>query len=376
MNNAARKLHPFPQIALPLSREFAFADRQKSRAAEVVECEAHALQAMSVHLQADTDNTFCDAVERILSMQGRLVVLGIGKAGWVGQKLAATFASTGTPAHFVHPSEAVHGDLGRIQSDDIVLVLSNSGRTEEILRLLDYLKSHSAGVLAITANTTSPLALAADVVLQLPSHPEACTNGLAPTTSTTCMMALGDALAMVVSDERGFASTDFAKFHPGGILGNQLKTVNELMRPLEECRIANADCSIREVLVRVARPGRRSGAVMLIDNQGKLQGIFTDSDLAKLLERRLDRSLDEPISQAMIRKFSAVESNALATDALTILAQKKISELPVVDYEDKPIGMIDLTDLIGFVDSKELASTDEPHSLRDATVPATLKVFC
>jgi len=331
---------------------------------------------MAMHLDTDSDNAFCDAVDRILTMRGRLVVLGIGKAGWVGQKLAATFASTGTPAHFVHPSEAVHGDLGRIQSDDIVLVRSNSGRTEEIVRLLVHLKSHCGGVLAITSNPASPLALAADVVLQLPGHPEACTNGLAPTTSTTCMMALGDALAMVVSDERGFASADFAKFHPGGALGNQLKTVNELMRPLEECRIAYANCSIREVLVRVARPGRRSGAVMLIDDQEKLQGIFTDSDLAKLLERRLDRSLDEPISQAMIRKFSAVKSNALATDALTILAQKKISELPVVDCNDKPIGMIDITDLIGFVNSKELASTEEPHSLRDEIAPATLRVFC
>jgi arabinose-5-phosphate isomerase len=194
------------------------------------------------------------------------------------------------------------------------------------------------------------------------------------------MMALGDSLAIVVSDERGFASADFAKFHPGGSLGNQLKSVNELMRPIEECRVAKMKCSIREVLVGVARPGRRSGAVMLVDDTGRLQGIFTDSDLAKLLERRLDESLDQPISKMMIRKFSAIESHALASDALTILAQKKISELPVVDDEDKPIGMVDITDLIGFVDSKELMSVEEPNSSSSLSSPpsspATLRLFC
>jgi len=376
MNNAARKLPPVPHGTPPIARVFPFANRQKSRAAEVVLCEADALQAMATRLVTEESNAFCEAVERILSMRGRLVILGIGKAGWVGQKLAATFASTGTPAHFVHPSEAVHGDLGRIHPDDLVLVLSNSGKTEEIVRLLAHLKAHSAGVIAMTSSMNSPLAIAADVVLKLPDHPEACTNGLAPTTSTTCMMALGDALAMVASDERGFAARDFAKFHPGGSLGQQLKTVNELMRPIEECRIARAESSIRDVLVGVARPGRRSGAVMLVDADGKLQGIFTDSDLAKLLERRLDQSLDEAISKSMIRRFSAVESQALAKDALRILARKKISELPVVDSEDRPIGMIDITDLIGFVDSKELTLGSEAHAIHEGAYPPTLRLFC
>ena len=358
------------------ARKMQQSNRQQLRAVEVVLCEADALRSLASELQQEDYHPFSGAVQCILSMRGRLIVLGIGKAGWVGQKIAATFSSTGTSAHFVHPSEAVHGDLGRIHSEDVVLILSNSGRSAEIVRLLDHLKSHSAAMIAITSNLSSPLAAAADFVLPLPNHPEACTNGLAPTTSTTCMMALGDSLAIVVSDERGFASADFAKFHPGGSLGNQFKTVNELMRPIEECRVAEMNCSIREVLVGVARPGRRSGAVMLVDDAGKLQGIFTDSDLAKLLERRLDQTLDEPISQMMIRKFSAVESNALATDALTILAQKKISELPVVDFEDKPIGMIDVTDLIGFIDSKELAFGDESNSPSDRSSPATLRLFC
>jgi arabinose-5-phosphate isomerase len=362
MANAARKLQK--------------PNRQQQRAAEVVLCEADALKTLAAGLQIDDYHPFSDAVQSILSMRGRLIVLGIGKAGWVGQKIAATFASTGTSAHFVHPSEAVHGDLGRIHTDDVVLILSNSGTSLEIVRILDHLKSHCSAIIAITSNLSSPLALAADFVLTLPKHPEACSNGLAPTTSTTCMMALGDSLAIVVSDERGFASADFAKYHPGGSLGNQLKTVNELMRPIHECRVAEMNSSIREVLVGVARPGRRSGAVMLVDDAGKLQGIFTDSDLAKLLERRLDQTLDEPISQMMIRKFSAVQSNAMATDALTILAQKKISELPVVDSDDKPIGMVDITDLIGFVDSKELASHEESNCSFENYSPATLRIFC
>ncbi len=362
MANAARKLQQ--------------PNRQKQRAAEVVLCEADALRTLAAELQLEGYHPFTGAVQCILSMQGRLIVLGIGKAGWVGQKIAATFASTGTSAHFVHPSEAVHGDLGRIHPDDVVLILSNSGASHEIVRLLDHLKCHSSAIIAITSNESSPLAMAADFVLAIPKHREACTNGLAPTTSTTCMMALGDSLAIVVSDERGFASADFARFHPGGSLGNQLKTVNELMRPIHECRVAEMTSSIREVLVGVARPGRRSGAVMLVDDAGKLQGIFTDSDLAKLLERRLDQTIDEPISQMMIRKFSAVQSNALATDALTILAQKKISELPVVDADDKPIGMIDITDLIGFVDSRELASQEESTCNFENSSPATLRIFC
>ena len=357
----------------PVGRE----TRRLARACSVFHQEAAAIAALEGPLGQD----FLNAVEMLLELQGSLIVTGIGKAGLIGQKLAATFASTGTPAHFVHPSEAIHGDLGRFQALDIAIVLSNSGETEEIVRLLPELHSSTAGIIAITARPESVLAKSADAVLLLAGTQEACSHNLAPTTSTAAMLAMGDALAMVVSDERGFKASDFARFHPGGSLGRKLKTVDDVMRSIDECRIASVDASIRDVLVRVARPGRRTGAVMLVDGAGHLAGMFTDSDLAKILERRQDAVLDEPISNVMTRKFSAIQTQARLTDALSILAQRKISELPVVSDEDRPIGLIDITDVVAWIDSQELFDSSASEIDRmdgineERSYPTTIRLF-
>ncbi len=351
--------------------------RRLARARSVFRQEAAAVAALERHLGKE----FLIAVEMLLDLRGSLIVTGIGKAGLIGQKLVATFASTGTPAHFVHPSEAVHGDLGRFQASDIALVLSNSGETEEIIRLLPELAASTAGIIAITACPESTLAKSANAVLRLTRTEEACSHNLAPTASTAAMLAMGDALAMVVSDERGFNASDFARFHPGGSLGRRLKLVDEVMRSVDDCRIARFDASIRDVLVNVARPGRRTGAVMLVDDDGKLVGMFTDSDLAKILERRQDAAMDQPISNVMNRKFSAIQTQARLTDALSILAQRKISELPVISHDDRPMGLIDITDVVAWLDSQDLFETaaseiDQTNGINDTrSYPATIRLF-
>lgn len=310
---------------------------------EVIRAEGQALCALADRLQEE----FCQAVEAILACPGNVIVTGMGKAGLIGQKIAATLASTGTPAHFVHPGEAVHGDLGRIHNSDIVLALSFSGETEEVTRLIPSLTLLKTPLLAITGNSRSALARAARVALDLGPLKEVCSLGLAPSTSTTAMLALGDALALVVSRCRQFNREDFARFHPGGSLGRQLAKVEDVMRPLSECRVADEACSVREVLVRVSRPGRRTGAIMLVDTDGLLTGLFTDSDLARMLEHSQDTALDRPIQQVMTRRATTVLVGTLLTQAIALLAAKKISELPVVDQRGKPVGLIDITDVVG-----------------------------
>lgn len=317
--------------------------RRLARGADILTQAANSIQALAESIDED----FLVAVDKLLAMQGCLIVCGIGKAGLIGKKLAATFASTGTRAHFLHPSEAVHGDLGCVGPLDVVLILSNSGATEEIVRILPFMIRKSAGVIAITSGANSPLARQADIALILPPCREACLHNLAPSTSTTAMMAIGDALALVVSEARGFGVEEFAELHPGGSLGKRLATVDEVMRSIHECRIASSKVSIRAMLVDAAKPGRRSGATMLVDDQQRLEGIFTDSDLARLLEQRRDCDLDTCISDLMTKSFSAIQSGARLADAIDIMVQRKISELPVVNTEDRPVGLIDITDVLG-----------------------------
>jgi arabinose-5-phosphate isomerase len=292
---------------------------------------------------------FQRAVELILQCRGHIVVSGVGKAGLVGQKVSATLASTGTPSHFLHAGEAMHGDLGRVGATDLVLVFSYSGQTEEIRRMLPSVVGLSRGVIAVTGNPHSQLARQSQVALILPPLREAGSLGVAPTNSTTAMLALGDALALVVSQNRRFGSDDFARFHPGGSLGVRLGKVDDLMRPMHECRIALCKLSIRQVLVQVSKEGRRTGAIMLVDEQSRLCGIFTDSDLARLLEKRGEPLLDQPIEHVMSKRFHAIQGGARAQDAIELLAARKISELPVVDHKDVPLGLIDITDVLGLV---------------------------
>lgn len=311
-------------------------------AREVLGKEAQAL----MNLAASLEDEFCQAVEMVARCPGSVIVTGMGKAGLIGQKITATLASTGTNSHFLHPGEAVHGDLGRIHSLDIVLALSFSGETAEISQLLLSLVEFETPLIAITGNPRSTLGRAANVTLALGPLEEACGLGLAPSTSTTAMLGLGDALALVVSRLKGFEAKDFARFHPGGSLGRRLAHVEEVMRPLGECRVAQQSQSVRKVMVQVSRPGRRTGAIMLVDTQGQLTGLFTDSDLARMLEHNQEAALDAPIAEVMTRQPTTISPGTFLMQAIELMAERKISELPVVDPQGKPIGLIDITDLL------------------------------
>jgi arabinose-5-phosphate isomerase len=336
---------------------------------EVVRQEGEALIALAGRLHDE----FCGAVDLLFACQGSVIVTGMGKSGLIGQKIAATLASTGTNAHFLHPAEAIHGDLGRIRRDDIVLALSFSGETEEIVRLLPSLADLQTQLIAMTGASDSSLAQSADVVLDLGPLREACPHGLAPTTSTTAMMALGDALALVLSRMRRFGPEDFARFHPGGSLGRKLAKVEDVMRPLSECRVASESHSIRDVFVMASRPGRRTGAIILTDAEGRLTGIFTDSDLARLLETKRDSALDAPIAALMTKNPTTVVVGTRMRQAIEILGARKISELPVVNDQGKPVGLIDITDVVAFeapTDSNVLAlpASEIADSLRTKTL--------
>ncbi|MBI1248620.1 KpsF/GutQ family sugar-phosphate isomerase [bacterium] len=308
------------------------------------------------------DDRFAMAVEAILHCGGDVIVSGIGKAGHVATKLAATLASTGTRSHFLHPAEAIHGDLGRVGPHDIVLMLSQSGETEEVVRLLPTIRGLGASIIAITSSSQNTLGKAASIVLELGGITEACPLNLAPTASTAAMLAMGDALAMTVSQERGFQPEDFARYHPGGSLGRRLALVEEKMRPLAQCRVASDQLSIREVFRKVRVAGRRTGAVMLVDQSGRLSGIFTDSDLARLFERDEPVDIDATIATVMTTQPKATTAGTRFQAALNRLAGAKISELPVIDADGRPLGMLDVTDMVGQAacQEKEDAAIERP----------------
>ncbi len=293
-----------------------------------------------------------EAVDMILDGEGAVIVTGMGKAGWIGQKLSASLASTGTRSHFVHPAEAIHGDLGRLGADDVVLALSNSGETDELLLVLPHLKRLSRGLIAVTGRSNSTLGRAADIVLDYGSVDEACHLGLAPSTSTMLMLALGDTLALVLSEQRQFQALDFARYHPGGALGKKLTRVEEIMRPIEKCRVAHCQDHVRDIYVRSSVSERRVGVILVVDNSGTLAGVFTDSDLARLLERKLDKCLDQPIELVMTASPKTISVGTRTVIAIETMAGHNISELPVVDACGRPLGMIDITDVIGLMPHK------------------------
>ena len=314
-------------------------------AREVLRIEAEALERVRDRLSG----TIARAADLVHRCPGSVIVTGMGKAGLVGQKLAATLASTGTRAFPLHPAEAVHGDLGRIRADDVVLALSQSGETEEVLRLIPALRRLGATLIAITERATSSLGHAADLCIALGPIEEACPLGLAPSASTTALMAVGDALALLVSHMRDFRAEDFALYHPAGALGRKLSRVEDVMRTGRQLRRARPEQTVRQVLVALAGPRRRSGAVLIEDEEGHLLGIFTDSDLARLFERRGEADLDQPIGSVMTENPVQVTVGALLAQAVEALRSRKISELPVVDRGGRLVGLIDLTDVIGML---------------------------
>jgi arabinose-5-phosphate isomerase len=341
---------------------------QLRHARQIIQAESQSLVQVAKRL----DGEFCRAVKHLYECRGNVIVSGIGKAGLIGQKIMATLASTGTPAHCLHPAEAVHGDLGRIHAQDVMLILSQSGETEEVLRLLPSLVELRLPILAITARADSTLGRAATVTIELGPLEEACYLGLAPSTSTTAMLALGDALALVTSRMRRFDRDDFARFHPAGNLGQKLSKVEDHMRPLPQCRLDCEDQTVREVLVAVSVPGRRTGATMLTDRQGRLSGVFTDSDLARLFEQRRDADLDGPIRDVMTAHPLSVRFGSMMVDAVELMAGRKISELPVVDGQGRPVGLIDVTDVVGLLPREAAAA--EPTVAATAS-QAACRVF-
>jgi arabinose-5-phosphate isomerase len=311
----------------------------------VMDEEARALTRVAAGLDAE----FCKAADLLCECRGSVVVMGMGKAGLIGRKVAATLSSTGTRSHFLHPAEAAHGDLGCLSTDDVLVVLSNSGETEEVCRILPSIRRFGIPIVAITADRTSSVGSAATATIEIGHLPEAGVHALAPSTSTTAMLAVGDALALVVGRRNGFTPQQFALFHAGGSLGVKFKTVGQIMRQGDALRIAADTKSIREVFTDLSRPGRRTGAVMLVDGDGRLSGLFTDSDLAKLLERRCDDKLDRPIAESMACNPMTIGPAEMLADAIEILSRHRISELPVVDAEGRPLGIVDITDVVGSV---------------------------
>jgi arabinose-5-phosphate isomerase len=292
---------------------------------------------------ARLDEAFGRAVDLVLECQGNVVVSGVGKPYIVAQKLSASLASTGTPSIPLHPVDALHGDLGRISRRDVLLVLSNSGASQEIVELLPTLARVGAPLIAITGNPRSPLGSQANAVLDLGPIEEPCHMGLTPTSSTTAMMGVGDALTLVVAVERGFSEADFARLHPGGAIGRRLQSVGQAMRPLARSAVADRDTLVAEVVERITKT--RSGAAYVLDTSGVLLGIFTDGDLRRAVLRKAT-SLSEPVHLHMTAGPKTASPDARVSEALELMRAHAIDELPVVDDQGRLLGHLDVQDVL------------------------------
>ena len=308
-------------------------------AKRVLAIEAEAVTALGARL----GDEFRRAVELILASHGRVIVSGIGKSGHVARKIAATMASTGTPAYFVHAAEAVHGDLGMITHEDVVIALSNSGENDELLTIVPLIKRQGGRLIAITGNAQSSLAREADAHLDARVREEACPLNLAPTASTTAAMALGDALAVALLDARGFGTEDFARSHPGGALGRKLLThVADVMRDADQVPVVSEQTPIIEALLAVSRGGLGMTAVRRDD--GQLSGIFTDGDLRRAMEKFGDLR-DVPVARAMTRDPRAIEPQRLAVEAVEMMERHRINQLLVVNAAGALVGALNMHDL-------------------------------
>lgn len=308
-------------------------------AREVLRIESEAVQEVAARL----DSRLVEAIQLILHCKGRVVVTGMGKSGHIARKIASTFASTGTPAFFVHPGEASHGDLGMITDCDVVIALSNSGESSEIVTILPLIKRKNAHLIALTGKPESTLARAADVHLDVSVAREACPLNLAPTASTTAALALGDALAVALLDARGFSAEDFAQSHPGGALGRRLLIlVSDIMRTGEHVPRASAAGTIKDALFEISRKGL--GMTAVVGNQDNVIGIFTDGDLRRAFERGL--GLDTPLQQAMTPGPQTIAPERLAAEAVALMDEKKINALLVVDANDALVGALNMHDLL------------------------------
>lgn len=307
-------------------------------------------EAAAVTQVADLLDAGFDAAVKLvleLSPSGRVVVTGLGKAGIVAQKISATLASTGTSSFYLHPTEALHGDLGRFHKTDLALVLSNSGETPEIIQLLPQLRAVGVSIVAITNSKNNTLAQHADIVLTIGKLNEAGALGLAPTSSTTAMMALGDALALVVLSARGFTAEQFAFNHPGGNLGRALMKISEVMRSGSAQCVVHESELVKDVLRKISLTAGRPGAAAIVDSSGKLVGVFTDGNLRRCLESG-SAFLDAPISTVMGKNPKCIGADQFAKEALAMLVQLHIDQLLVVDEQNHPIGLVDIQDVAGW----------------------------
>ena len=316
-----------------------------ARAVHVLETEIQGLQSLSQSL----DQSFDQAIDAISTMKqsshGRLIVAGIGKSGHVGRKIAATLASTGTPSHFVHPGEASHGDLGMVTKDDVVLMLSNSGENSELSDLIAYTKRFSIPLIAITSNASSTLAKHADITLCMPKVAEACPNGLAPTTSTTMMIALGDAIAIVLLERMGLTPEQFGVFHPGGKLGQRLLSISDIMHPLDVLPLVQDTNTMDEAILQLSE--KNLGCAIIVDSHNELKGIVTDGDLKRHMGPQL---LQKPVTEVMSINPRTISSTALAVEAVNVMTKTPdsyITSLVVLDEDTgKLAGLIRLQDCI------------------------------
>ena len=310
------------------------------RARQVIKTEAQAVKDLAKRL----DKNFLAAVDLICKCRGRVIVTGMGKTGIIGRKMASTFSSTGTPSIWMHSAEAVHGDLGQVTRNDLLILLSNSGETEEIKRLLPIIKKIGAKIIAITGNPRSNLAKHSDVALNVAVKKEGCPLDLAPMASTTATLVMGDALAACLIDRKGFQKEDFAFYHPAGMLGRRLLLkVEDVMRTGSHFPKVKENTVVRDVLLAITNA--RCGSACIVGNQGKLVGIFTDGDLRRHLETNPNLSLRK-VKEVMTKTPSVISKEKLAVEAMRILKEKKIDELPVVDRKGKAVGLLDIQDLL------------------------------
>ncbi|MFT4580703.1 MAG: arabinose-5-phosphate isomerase [Gammaproteobacteria bacterium] len=306
----------------------------------VLEIESRAISDLAKQI----DQTFAQAAEIMLECRGRIVVLGMGKSGHIGSKIAATLASTGSPAFFVHPGEASHGDMGMITADDVVLALSNSGETDEIVILIPLIRRLGVPLVAMTGNANSNLAKQATVHIDVGVREEACPLGLAPTSSTTAALAMGDALAIAMLQARGFTEEDFALSHPGGALGRRLLLkISGLIHTGHEMPVVAPDTSVAEALVEITQKGL--GMTAVLDPDSRVLGIFTDGDLRRVIDHRFDINTTS-ISEVMTTQCTMVDANILAADALRIMQDGKFNALLVVDLDHRLTGVLNMHDLL------------------------------
>ena len=319
-----------------------FEDNIVNTANNVIKSEIEALN----NIKSSIDDNFIVAVKMLLELgkDSKVIVSGIGKAGFIGMKISATLASTGVPSFFLHPAEAIHGDLGRFRKHDIALILSNSGETEEVLKILPSIKIIGCPVISITGNSESTLAKNSDIVLSLNKTKEACPLGLAPTSSTTAMLVLGDALAMAILKEQNFTAEQFAFYHPGGALGRSLMKVSEIMRTDDKLCIVNENDVTKKVIQKITETKGRPGAAIIVNNDGILVGIYTDGNLRRNLSEN-NNFLEQPVKNVMGKIPKKIHPDKLIQEASRILREFEIDQIIVADEDNIPVGLIDIQDI-------------------------------